>query len=51
MSERFPRWRAPRLARVQGIEIWFALSVIAPLWILGGYVALLLFDPTRRHRR
>jgi hypothetical protein len=32
------------------VEIWFALSVVAPLWILGGYVALLLLDPERGRR-
>jgi len=33
------------------VELWFALSVIVPLWILGGYLALLFFDPARgRHR-
>ena len=34
------------------MELWFTVSVIAPLWVLGGYVALLFFDPARewRHR-
>jgi hypothetical protein len=33
------------------VEIWFAISVMLPLWILGGYAALLLFDPARGFRR
>ncbi len=49
MSELFPRWHAPRVAPT--VELWFALSVVVPLWTLGGYIALLLFDPTRGWRR
>lgn len=33
------------------MEIWFAISVMVPLWILGGYAALLLFDPARGWHR
>lgn len=33
------------------ITFWFAVSLVVPLWILGGYAALLFFDPQRRRRR
>ena len=33
------------------MELWFGLSVVLPLWIMGGYAALLLFDPARGWRR
>ena len=33
------------------MELWFGLSVVLPLWIMGGYAALLFFDPARGWRR